>query len=505
MIRAHLSRMCWLSAAALSLMGTAPGEASPVEASPVEPSPVVTRHAITIGGRLLTYTAEVGRTPIRDVATGEPVGALFYVAYRLPAKPRVRRPITFIWNGGPGSPTASMNFEGFGPRRIEGDRLVDNADTWLTDSDLVFMDAMGTGFSRAATLPDQEAFTSEVGDVAATTEFVRAWLLSHNAEQSPVIVAGQSFGSARAGSTAYNLLRRGFDVRGLALISSTAGLPKYENQQMIGDAMHIGDYAVTALYYHKAPPELGNTPEEARSSAEKWARETYLPALMRRAALSADERATIVAELARRIGLAREDIDPVSLSLTQAYFLGHIVPGRMPYYLDYRHLEPYAKPSVALGVRSIRHDLGYPSDLPYLGVESISDGFAPSGTYPAPVSETWMHSYVYGATRAQIETVQKDFGKSGRIGLASFGPPLPGATEAMDLAPKLKILVAHGAYDPLGGCSIDAERARHFATRYARAVTTRCYLAGHAIYRDAPARAAFAADMRVLARSVAQP
>jgi carboxypeptidase C (cathepsin A) len=111
--------------------------------------PAITRHALKIGGLSLAYEAEAGRIPIKDVATGEPLGHLFYVAYRAPAAPGKVRPITFIWNGGPGAASASLNFEGFGPKRIEGAGLVDNVDTWLTDSDLVFMDAMGVGFSRA--------------------------------------------------------------------------------------------------------------------------------------------------------------------------------------------------------------------------------------------------------------------------------------------------------------------------------------------------------------------
>lgn len=477
----------------------------PAAARQAEPPTAVTRHVLKAGGKTLAYEAEAGRVPIKDVATGEPLGHLFYVAYRAPAVPGTVRPITFIWNGGPGAASASLNFEGFGPKRIEGDALIDNADTWLTDSDLVFMDAMGVGFSRAVSPQAREAFTSIVGDVAATTEFIRAYLLRHAAEDRPLIVAGQSYGAGRAGSSAHELLKRGFDVRGVALISNTQGLPRYPEEELLADAMHVGDYAVTALYYKRLPAEFGTTLDAARAQAEQWAREVYIPALRRREQLSEAERTALIADLARHIGLTPAHIDAKTLSLTQGKFLGSIVPDGQPYYLDYRKLMPYRTPSLALGIRYTRRALGYPSDLPYLGVEPLTDGFAPTGTYPPTVNQAWLHTTVYGATREQVAAASAEFAKSGRIGMGSYGPRLPGAGQAMDLSPRLKVMVAHGAYDPLGGCSMDAERGRRMASPYREAVSMHCYLAGHAIYRDAPARAQFAADMRAFAKAAVRP
>ncbi|ODT86400.1 hypothetical protein [Phenylobacterium sp. SCN 70-31] len=479
--------------------------ARPGPATAAEPPPILTRHRIEIGGRPLEYTAEAGRIPIRDVATGEPLAHVFYVAYRAPARRGAVRPVTFVWNGGPGLPAASLHFEGAGPRRIEGDRLVDNADTWLTDTDLVFMDPVATGFSRAVSPEAQKAFTSWIGDAMATTEFVRAWVLRHGAEEAPLIIAGQSYGAVRAGAVTYQLLKRGFDVRGLALISNTTGLPDYPDRPRIALAMHTGDYAVAALHFGRLPPELGTTPDQARTIAEQWARDVYLPALRRLDQLSDAERAALAVDLARRIGLTAADIDPKTLSVTQGLFLGRIGGGKRLYYSDYRREEPYVAPSLRLGVRYLRHDLGYATDLPYFGVEPIDDGFAPDGVHPKPVNATWTHSTVYGATDEQIAQARADFARTGAIGLGKFGPNLSGAAEAMALSPGLQVLVPHGAYDPLGGCSIDAELGRRLPPPDRERVTFRCYLAGHAIYRDAPARAEFAQDMRALARKVQAP
>lgn len=464
-----------------------------------EPATAVTQHRLDLPTGKLAYTAEAGRIAIRDVETGNAVGHNFYVAYFVRPAGKATRPITFIWNGGPGAPASSLNFEGAGPRRIVNGAMIDNADTWLTDSDLVFVDPVGTGFSRAESKEALTAFTSVVGDVAAVTEFVRSWLIQHHAQHRPLVIAGQSYGAGRAGSVAFALLKRGFDVRGLALISNTSGLPSYDDQPLVSSAMHVADYAVTALFYKKLPPEYGTTPDAARANAERWARETYLPALQRLADLSASERRALSEELARRIGLPAEKIDPETISLTQGMFLGGIADS-LPYYLDYRFLEPYRHPPLTAGIAHIRDDLGYNSDLPYLGVEPVEMGFAPSGEYPLPVNTTWLHSTVPGATPEQIEEAKQAFAKTGRIGMYRYGPPLPGAAEAFALNPEMRILVAHGAYDPLGGCSIDAEHARHLPASYKGKIRFRCYLSGHAIYRDDDPRAGFAGDMRQLAR-----
>lgn len=462
----------------------------------------ITQARVQLADGMLGYTVEAGRVAIRDVATGKPVGFMFYISYSVRPRDGEERPVVFIWNGGPGAPASSLNFEGAGPKRIENNQMVDNADTWLTDGDLVFVDPVGTGFSRPANKEDLPAFSSVVGDVAAVTEFVRSWLIQHRAQSRPLVISGQSYGAGRAGSVAHALLERGFDVRGLALISNTSGLPSYEDEALISQAIHVADYAVAALYYRKLPPAYGTTPDEVRSRAEKWVHETYLPALRRIEQLSGADKKALANELARRIGLPANEIDPDTVSLTQSQFLGSIAPS-LPYYLDYRLLEPYTPPSLDVGIAHIRDDLGYNSDLPYLGVEPAEQGFAPTGQYPLPINTTWLHSTVHGASPEQIERAKQDFAKTGRIGMYRYGPALPGAAEAFRRNPQLRILVAHGAYDPLGGCSIDAEHARHLPPSYSGKITFRCYLSGHAIYRDAIPRARFAEDMRRLVRDAA--
>src|SRR5690606_11933093 len=152
----------------------------PTAASALPETPVLTRHEIRVDGRRLRYSAEAGRLAIRDVASGEARGHVFYVAYRVDSAERPR-PLTFVWNGGPGAPATPLHFEGAGRRRRVDGRLVDNGDTWLTATGLVFGDPVGTGFSRPARAEYADEFYGTLGDVASITEFVRAWRLLHDA------------------------------------------------------------------------------------------------------------------------------------------------------------------------------------------------------------------------------------------------------------------------------------------------------------------------------------
>ncbi|MGH9883979.1 MAG: S10 family serine carboxypeptidase-like protein [bacterium] len=471
----------------------------------VEPerAPVVTRHQITINGRPLAYTAEVGRVAIRDVETGEPHAYMFYTAYRV-AAPGKKRPVTFIWNGGPGWPSLPLHFEVAGPKRGEGDRLVDNADTWLTESDLVLVDPVGTGWSRATKPEYVKEFAIIVGDVMAEAEFIRSWLLLHDAEESPVFVAGESFGSGRAGRVGYAVLKRGINLAGILLVSGATDLPSFENATTVDWAMHVADMAVVGLYFKKTPPELGSTPDQVRAVTERWVRERYLPAILRVDALSDDERTQIATELSAHTGYSADKIDRKKLILSsQNWFGAFPVDGKRALTSDFRRSTPLVLGWLPAALRYMRRDLGYRTDLPYLGVdggETLEQGFAPTGKYPQTMNARWVHSAVYDPTPEQFAKAREDFAKAGMLGIPKVGT-MPSTAEAIDLNPRLKVLVAQGAYDPLGGCSINSERARRLASPYKEAVQWKCYDGAHQMYLDMPARTLFSNDVKALIRS----
>jgi carboxypeptidase C (cathepsin A) len=468
-----------------------------------EPAPVVTHHRIGIKGKPFEYTAEAGRIAIRDVETGEPHAYMFYTSYRVPS-PGKPRPVTFIWNGGPGWPALPLHFEVAGPLRGDGDRLVENPDTWLTESDLVFVDPVGTGFSRATKPEYVKEFAILVGDVMAETEFIRCWLLQHDADDAPVVVAGESYGSSRAGRVAYQALKRGIHVAGIAHISGGTDLPSFPNATTVDWAMHVADMAVVGLYFKRTPPELGSTPAEVRAATERWVRERYLPAILRVDSLSDAERNAIAAELTAHTGYNTDRLDRKKLILSsQAWFGAFPVDGKRAIVPDFRRSSPIVHAWIPAALRYIRRDVGYRSDLPYVGVdggETLEQGFAPSGKYPATMNARWVHSAVYDPTPEQFAEAQERFNRAGMLGIPQVGS-LPSTPDAIKLNPKLRVFVAQGAYDPLGGCSINAERARRLESPYREAVQYRCYEGAHQMYLDMPARTLFSNDMKAFIRA----
>jgi carboxypeptidase C (cathepsin A) len=471
----------------------------------VEPerAPVVTKHQITINGKRLAYTAEVGRVAIRDVETGEPHGYMFYTAYRVPSAGKPR-PVTFIWNGGPGWPSLPLHFEVAGPKRGEGEALVDNADTWLTESDLVMVDPVGTGWSRATKPEYVKEFAIIVGDVMAEAEFIRSWLYLHDAEDAPVFVAGESFGSGRAGRVGAVVQKKGLNLAGIMLISGATDVPSFENANLVDWAMHIADMAVVGLYFKKTPPELGSTPDQVRSATEKWVRERYLPAVLRLETLSDAEKAQLALEISQHTGYPAERIDkqrPVLSS--QGWFGAFPVDGKRAITSDFRRNVAAPKPWIPAALRYLRRDLGYRTDLPYIGVdggETLEQGFAPTGKYPETMNKRWVHSTIYDPTPEQFAKAREDFAKAGMLGIPKVGT-MASTAEAITANPKLKVLVAQGAFDPLGGCSINSERARRLGSPYKEAITWKCYDGAHQMYLEAPARTAFSNDVRMLIRS----
>lgn len=192
------------------------------------PEDAATRHQVAVAGRTLDYTARAGTIALRD-GEGRVTAAVFHVAYTLePADPA--RPVTFVFNGGPGAAAAYLHLGALGPRVLatgpDGrflpppERLVDNPDTWLAFTDLVFVDPPGTGYSRAAD-PDKEAdFWSTDRDAAAMTAFVRLWLARADRTAAPVYLAGESYGGYRAALLARRLQEdAGVAPSGVVLIS----------------------------------------------------------------------------------------------------------------------------------------------------------------------------------------------------------------------------------------------------------------------------------------------
>jgi carboxypeptidase C (cathepsin A) len=461
-------------------------------------APVVTEHEIRVDGDRLAYTAEAGRVAIRDVGTGEPRGHIFYVAYRVPSdRPR---PLTFVWNGGPGAPAALLHFEIAGPKRLDGGRLVDNADTWLTATDLVFVDPVGTGFSRPTRAEYADEFYGTLGDVASVTEFVRAWRLLHGALDNPVFLAGESWGAGRAANVGYELLERDIPVAGLVLISGGAGLEVPGEVRPLVAALRAAHLAATGLWHGRTAPELGRDPETLTANAARWVRETYAPALARLDQLPLRERNRIAEELARYTGVPAARIDRNTLELPPRLFRETLLADEEKTLglFDMRATGEAEPRSAEPILRYLRYELGFRTALPYVGLEELTDGYAPGGEYPEEVNARW--NYATGpVTEEEAKAAIAEAVRTG-AGPPKLGPPLPGTVEAVGLAPDLRVLVAQGMYDSLANCPGSEAFEEHLPGDVQRAIEFRCYAGGHMMYRDPDTRTRFSRDVRDFVR-----
>ena len=193
-----------------------------------EVPPVVTRHQITLNGKILHYTATAGRLPIKR-GDGKIEAEMFFVAYTLDGQDATKRPLTFSFNGGPGSASVWLHMGALGPKRVVLQqngfmpaapyRLEDNPDTLLDHSDIVMVDAMATGYSRAATAELTKKFLGVKGDVQAFGEFIRLYISRYDRWSSPLFLLGESYGTTRAAGIAGYLGDHGIAFNGVTLLS----------------------------------------------------------------------------------------------------------------------------------------------------------------------------------------------------------------------------------------------------------------------------------------------
>ena len=275
-----------------------PNESTP---APFEPL-VVTRHQIMVHGRRLGYTATVGRLPIRDNETGEPHAGIFFVAYALEPR-RPDRLVTFAWNGGPGSNAGLIQMRGLGPRRFtDAGGLVDNQETWLDRTDLVFIDPVGTGYSRVTRKEYGAEFYQTRGDAESVAEFIRIYRIRFQRWDAPTYLAGESFGVTRAAGVADVLARRRIPLRGVVLIG--LALPLERVPVAVREALRVPSYAAAAWHYQRLGPALQPDFARAVSAATRFALDTLAPAFGRPDRPAGGEREALIRGMVAYIGTA---------------------------------------------------------------------------------------------------------------------------------------------------------------------------------------------------------
>ena len=281
--------------------------------------PITTRHQITLQGETIQYTAHCGFIPIRNATSGVTEGHLFYVHY---AKDGVtdksKRPLWFLFNGGPGAATIWLHMGAFGPKvvKLGPDGLappppytyVDNPYCLLDTGDLVFIDAMGTGFSRPAKPGFGPNFGGVENDLAAFAEFIRCFLNEYNRWGSPLFVGGESYGTTRAAGLAGLLTDRGMPLNGVHLLSTVI-----DTNANAGIQRQLGTLAteiMTAHYHKKLPPELQKlSVEQIAEQARQFASGEYLEYMYDGARATPAQREKVLTNFARLTGLSKAFVD----------------------------------------------------------------------------------------------------------------------------------------------------------------------------------------------------
>ena len=281
-----------------------------IASAPIRETHSVTRHSAVIGGRALAYTATAGTLTVRD-DDGKPTASMFYVAYT--AGTGGNRPVTFLYNGGPGSSSMWLHMGSLAPMRVQTDSpqsthnapfdMVQNNDSLLDKSDLVFIDAVGAGFSRPLGDTKLQTLWGTDPDIDVFARAIERYLTANDRWNSPKFIFGESYGTTRSAGLSYRLAQDGVQLNGVVLLSSILNYGRRSpgfDQEIIN---YLPSYAATAAYHHRLPSQPADLPQFLQQVRD-WARGPYAAALARGQDLSDTERQAIAQQLAAYTGLS---------------------------------------------------------------------------------------------------------------------------------------------------------------------------------------------------------
>jgi carboxypeptidase C (cathepsin A) len=489
------------------------------KAADAEPSPPsVTEHTITINGQALKYKATAGyltlsdekdtkpddghaaASPSPEPEAGKPKARIFFIAYtREGGGDASARPITFAFNGGPGAASVWLHLGELGPRRVKLDQLapnsgppyslVDNDQTWLTDTDLVFIDPVSTGYSRPAPGVTAGEFHGYEEDVKSIGEFIRLYITQNNRWLSPKFIVGESYGGTRAaGLCDYLQNEESIYLDGVIIVS---GLMNWQNIDFspgndIAFCLGLPAFADAAWYYKKDAPEYQKSDvSHVRQEAEQFAMNDYLLALAKGDQLPDTDRARIADQLSKLTGVPLD------------YILRHHL--RVS---DYAFREELLKSD---GLAPGRYDCRY-SGIVYDPDEDIGD---PSFVAVAGAFNSTINSYLRTELKFQSDLPYHILADVQPWSFNSENKYLDvseGLGKAMSENPRLKVWVLCGYYDLA---------ISYFSTEYTldhmrldpairRNLTLSKYDSGHMVYTDQTAMKAMRDDFGTFLRAAMQ-
>ncbi len=449
------------------------------------PADSVSRHTLGQGAAELKYTATAGTLPLTG-AKAEVTANIFHVAY---AREGVggARPVTFVFNGGPGAASAFLHVAAMGPRvvnfadagaaAVEPVRLADNPDTWLDFTDLVFVDPVATGYSRSAAGTEEadRAFFGVDKDAEAMADFVRLYLTRAGRTLAPVFLVGESYGGFRVAHLASRLLTAGVAVRGLVLVSPALEFSMLRNNSYVLLPLALALPSIAAAHLELRDGLQGSL--DTLPEVERFARTNYLVHL----ASGLKDDAEIDRALVRYTGLAAEVVKNHHSRVSVRTFAREYERGRDRVLSRYDgaisvavprrsgiHFDPILDGAVAVLTPAFTHyaraELGYKTDLPYQLLNRAVSGHWDFGTT---------------ATRQ------------------GFAGSLDELQKARTHNPALGVLIAHGYTDLVTPYSISRYLIDQLAPiDKARPIELKVYRGGHMMYLRPSSRHALAQDAR---------
>jgi carboxypeptidase C (cathepsin A) len=473
------------------------------EAPPQEKS-VATQHSVTINGHGIAYTATAGTLIIRN-QKGDPDASVFYVAYTVGgSKGSESRPVTFLYNGGPGSSSIWLHMGSFAPVRIETAspdatppppyHLVPNADSLLDKTDLVFVDAIGTGFSHG--IPNEKdkkdkdanpdkRFWGTDEDIDAFGRFVQRYITKYDRWNSPKFLFGESYGTPRSAGLVKWLQDNGIACNGVVLLSSILNYAEHLPGLDINYVNYLPSYAAIAWYHDKLPNKPA-TLEPFLTQVRDFARGDYQVALSKGAALSDAERDAIAEKLHMYTGLGVQYLKEANLRVNPSRFRKELLRGE----------------GLTMGRYDARFE-GVDSDSAGENPESDPSDTAISGAFTAAFNDYLVRELKYPSDvpyRVMAGAIREWDWKHKVPG--SMRPvPLPIMVDDLGAAmrenPHLKVLSANGWFDlatpffateyDLAHLGLDAKLRNNVSFTY--------YPSGHMVYLNVEALKQFKGDL----------
>lgn len=471
------------------------GKAAP--AAPVHfPGDAVTQSSVVIDGETVEYTTRAGTLPLAD-ADGNVLANVFYISYtKNGVADPAERSLLFSFNGGPGSASIWMHIGLLGPRRVQlgggggvnrdhslarlvpPAEMVDNEYSMLDVADLVFIDPVSTGYSRALPGVDASQFHGFAEDIAAVAEFIRLYVSRNERWDSPKFIIGESYGTRRAAGLSDTLQgRMGMDLNGLILVSAGSMGEQFGNFGILQYALSLPHAAATAWYHEKLAADLQTMPlRELLDEVEAFALDEFTVALLQGNKLTPPERGEIVTRVAHFTGLSEEYVDAIHFRIDMDRFRKELLrdQGLTVGRLDSRFTgkdydsggETYEYDASMAAIRGpftqtfnnyVRDELGYRSDLEY----AVSGNVRPWNDTPANMN--------------LLETLRSSMAQN----------------------PHLHVMVADGIYDKLYFWPEFTFSQFDFSGLRER-ISIETYESGHMMYIDEGSLVKMKADMEAL-------